>query len=99
MSSGNKEQEQAKIVVDSMKKSEQPEKKSLFGFFGRTSSKKEIVVEPKTEMAKSSVEQKSTPKGKTTVIGATNKTRTETLKDKDGGEKDGGRRWRWEMGD
>merc|ERR1711993_183769 len=87
MSSGTKDQEQAKVVVDTFKKSEQTEKKSLFGFFGRTSSKKDIIVESKPAAPKPIVEQRSTPKGKTTVTGATNKTRTATLKEK-GGLKD-----------
>merc|ERR1711953_973567 len=60
MSSGTKEQEQAKVVVDSMKKSEQPEKKSLFGFFGRSSSKKDVIVESNIEARKPSVEQRFT---------------------------------------
>ena len=87
MSSGTKEQEQAKVVVDTLKKSEPTEKKSLFGFFGRSSSKKDIIVESKPATPKPIVEQRSTPKGKTTVTGATNKTRTATLKEK-GGLKD-----------
>ena len=87
MSSGTKEQEQAKVVVDTLKKTEPTEKKSLFGFFGRSSSKKEIIVESKPQTIKPIVEQRSTPKGKTTITGATNKTRTATLKEK-GGMKD-----------
>merc|ERR1711953_23954 len=59
------------------------EKKSLFGFFGRSSSKKDVIVESNIEARKPSVEQRFTPKGKTTVTGATNKTRTATLKEKE----------------
>merc|ERR1711881_545497 len=55
MSSGTKEQ--TKETVKTEVKKEIPEKKSIFGFFGRSSSKKEIVIEKKPEASK--VQEKS----------------------------------------
>jgi hypothetical protein len=49
MSSGTKEQAQVKAHAEIKK--EVPEKKSIFGFFGRASSQKEIVVEKKPDVA------------------------------------------------